>query len=101
MNETEISWTADRVTDGLLNGSLAPAVLSTSVSLSVCVQLNISSLTVYKNQLARGNDSVPKIITNDTINLFSKTAIGILVTSNNRPNSFRVLFDEITSVYFI
>jgi len=101
MNETEISWTADRVTDGLLNGSLAPAVLSTSVSLSVCVQLNISSLTVYKNQLARGNDSVPKIIINDTINLFSKTAIGILVTSNNRSNSFRVLFAEITSVYFI
>ena len=34
-----------------------------------------------------------------TINLFSKTAISILVISN--PNSFRVLFDKIASVCFV
>jgi len=45
-----------------------------------------------------GNESVPKIIIIDTINLFL-TAISILVTSNH--DSFRVLFDKIASVYFI
>jgi len=35
---------------------------------------------------------VPKIIINDTINLFL-TAVGILVTSNH--NSFRVVFDKL------
>jgi len=35
---------------------------------------------------------VPKIIINDTINLFF-TAVGILVTSNH--NSFRVVFDKL------
>jgi len=39
-----------------------------------------------------GNDSVPKIIINNTISLFFKTAISILVISNH--NSFRVLFDK-------
>jgi len=43
--------------------------------------------------------SVPKIIMNDTIYVFCKTAIRILVISNH--NSFRVLFDKIASVYFI
>jgi len=43
-----------------------------------------------------GNESVPKIIINDTINLFCKTAIIILAISNH--NSFRVLFDSIASV---
>jgi len=45
---------------------------------------------------------VPKIIffkINNIIHLFLKTAVGILVISNN--DSFRVLFDEIASVYFV
>ena len=46
-----------------------------------------------------GNESVPKIILNSTINLFLKTAISLLVISNH--NSFRVLFDKIASIYFI
>jgi len=45
-----------------------------------------------------GNESVPKIIINDTI-FFSETAISILVISNQ--NSARVLFYEIAFVYFI
>jgi len=45
------------------------------------------------------NESVPRIIINNTINLFFLTAINILVISKH--NSFRVLFDKITSVYFI
>jgi len=36
---------------------------------------------------------VPKIVINDTVNFFSKTAISGLVISNH--NSFRVLFDKI------
>ena len=51
------------------------------------------SLLLY---YAIGNDSVPKIIENDTINLLFEIAIGILVISND--NSFRVLFDKIASV---
>jgi len=43
-----------------------------------------------------GNESVPKIIINDTIIFFLNC---ILVISNN--NSFRVLFDKIASMYFI
>ena len=45
------------------------------------------------------DDSVPKIIVNDTINAFLKTAVGILPISNH--NSLRVLADKIASVYFI
>ena len=45
---------------------------------------------------AMGNGSVPKIIINDTMNLFSKkTAIGISVISNH--NSSPVLFDKTAS----
>ena len=40
-----------------------------------------------------GNESVPKIIVNDTIKFFSQTAISTLVSSNH--NSFRVLFDKL------
>ena len=47
--------------------------------------------------IVAGNDSVPKIIINNTINLFL-TAISILLISNH--NNFRVLFDKIASVYF-
>jgi len=46
-----------------------------------------------------GNESVPKIIINNTISLFLKTAISILLISNH--NSFRVLSGKIASVYFI
>jgi len=42
---------------------------------------------------------VPKIIVNNTLNWFLKTAISILVFSNH--NSFGALFDEIASVYYI
>jgi len=42
-----------------------------------------------------GNESVPKIIINDTINLF----FSILVILNH--NSYRVLFDKIASVCVI
>jgi len=48
---------------------------------------------------AVGNESVPKIIINNTINLFSETAISILVISNH--NCFRVLFGKIASAYCI
>ena len=44
-------------------------------------------------------ESVTKIIINDTINLFSKTALSILLISNH--SSFRMLFDKIAFVYFI
>jgi len=40
---------------------------------------------------------VPKIILNNSKNLFFKTAISILAISNH--DSFRVLFDKIASVY--
>jgi len=46
-----------------------------------------------------GNKSVPKVIINDTINLFFKTAVSILLISHH--NSFRVLFDKIAYVYYI
>jgi len=45
-----------------------------------------------------GNESVPKIIINDTIKSFSCTATSILVISNY--SSFRVLFGKVVSVYF-
>ena len=58
-----------------------------------------------KTSLQRGfgketkNESVPKIIINDTRSLFFITAISILVISNR--SSFRVLFAKIAFVYFI
>jgi len=51
------------------------------------------------NWASRGSGNVPKIILNDTVNLFFEAAISILEISNH--NSFRVLFDKIASVYFI
>jgi len=55
----------------------------------------------FKDRLRTGieKESVPKIIVNDTIYLFFKTAIIILVISSH--DSFRVLFDKIASAYFI
>ena len=44
------------------------------------------------------NEGVPKIIVNNTVNLFL-TAISILLSSNR--NRFRVLFDRMASVYLI
>ena len=41
---------------------------------------------------------MPKIIINNTTNLFFKTTVSILLISNH--SSFRVLFDKIASVYF-
>jgi len=46
-------------------------------------------VTPLQDDHAIGNESVPKIIINDTIRLFFKTAISILVISNH--NGFRVL----------
>jgi len=45
--------------------------------------------------LYMGNESVLKIIINNTINLLFQTAISILLPPNH--NSFRVLFDKIAS----
>jgi len=45
-----------------------------------------------------GNESVPKIIINDAINLFFKPISSLLISNHN---SFRVLFGKIVSVYFI
>ena len=57
------------------------------------------SMNFFQSKWRIGNESVPKIIINDTINLILKTAISISVISAH--NSFRVLFDKISSVYFI
>jgi len=46
-----------------------------------------------------GNESVPRIIINNTINFLS--VISIFVLPNHNDNSVRVLIDKIASVYFI
>jgi len=58
-----------------------------------------SVASVWWCELGTGDESVPKIVINNTMNLLLKTAIGILVISNH--NSYRVLFDKIAPVYFI
>ena len=46
-----------------------------------------------------GNESVPKTIMNDTINLSFKTAVNILIIANH--DNFQVLIDKFfASVYF-
>jgi len=60
---------------------------------------NISQRRHYGTEPGPLGTSVPKIIINNTINLFSKTTISILAISNH--DNFRVLFDEIASVYFL
>jgi len=55
--------------------------------------------SVWRREMGTGDESVPKIIINNTMNLLFKTAISILVISNH--NSYRVLFDKIARVYFI
>ena len=56
-------------------------------------------LTLATTRFRVENESMTKIIINDTIYLFLKTAISISLISNH--NSFRVLFEKIASVYFI
>jgi len=53
----------------------------------------------YNRVAVDGNENVPKIIINNTTKLSFLTAISILAISNR--DSFRVLFDEIDSVYFV
>jgi len=55
--------------------------------------------SVWRREMCTGDESVPKIIINNTMNLLFKIAISILVISNH--NSYRVLFDKIARVYFI
>jgi len=51
------------------------------------------SSTLTTRLASVGNESVPKIIINDTLNFFSKLlAVNILLISDR--NSFRVLFDK-------
>ena len=59
--------------------------------------LQCNNITSVRASL--GNESVPKIVINNTINLCFKTTILILVISIR--NSFRVLFGKIACVYFI
>ena len=66
---------------------------------STCLSAPYSTQSTRKQRRSIGNESVLEIIINNTINLFSKTAISISLISNH--NSFRVLFDNIASVYFI
>jgi len=57
-------------------------------------------LDIYRVYMGKEfNESMLKIILNNTIKLFIKTAISISVISNH--NSFRALFDKISSVYLI
>ena len=57
-----------------------------------------AALYMYKSHI--GKESVPKIIINDTINFFLKMQTSLLVIISNH-NSFRVLFDEIASAFFL
>jgi len=66
----------------------------------LCVRLLFDRFTLrIQSGSATANDSVPKIIINDTYTVLFKTTIRILIISNH--NSFQVLFDKIASVYFI
>jgi len=73
-----------------------------NVRVGLLEQNMFSSRRKVNSELAQvssvGNESVPKIIINDTV-CFSETAISILVILNH--NSFRVQCDNIASVYFI
>ena len=60
---------------------------------------NDVTVTLYTHRVTIWIESVPKIIINNAINIFLKTAINILAISNH--NSFWALFDKIASVYFI
>jgi len=51
------------------------------------------SFCCYLAAVCIGNGSAPKIIINDTTNLFVKTVVGILLISNN--NSCRVMFAKL------
>ena len=60
------------------------------------VRSALSRLVFNNSIFALGNETVLEIIIDDTIYLFLKTAISILLISNH--NSFRVSFDKIASV---
>jgi len=60
---------------------------------------NHVSVNYYLDTDVLGNESVPNIIINETVNVFLKLQSPFLVISNH--SSFRVLFDKIASVYFI
>jgi len=51
-----------------------------------------------RRDVSIGNESAPKIITNNTTNLFFNCNQHF---GNFKHNSFRVLFDQLASVYFI
>jgi len=83
---------------------------STKPRMTICCQLLHLGLKIAQNisqprMSLNGHDQiewgteVSEIIVNDTRNFFLKLQISILVISNH--NSFRVLFDKITFVYFI
>jgi len=59
---------------------------------------NGNKTQTWEWELSIGNDSVPKIIKNDTISLLFKTAISVLVSNHN---SFLAQFDKIASIYFV
>jgi len=65
---------------------------------STCLRAPYSTQSTRKQRRSIGNESVLKIIINNTINLFSKTAISNLVIICH--NSFRVLFDKIAILIF-
>ena len=88
------------------SSSLSSSLVQPTCFQSVYFCLSSSLLTAqgcfYDSHNSRSsiimNESVSRIITNDTIKFVSQTAISILVISNH--NSFQVLFDRIASVYF-
>ena len=62
-------------------------------ALGLCTTRN--SQNVYDHM---ENDSVPKILTNDTMNIFLNCNQHFAISNHS---SSRVLFDKIASVYFI
>jgi len=73
---------------------LTPIAFFSNSHTGICT----TSCTVDKILTDMRNENVPKIEINNTINLFLKTAVSILVISDH--NSFPVLFDEMASFYF-
>ena len=80
----------------MLYKSTVTYLLTNELTVGVIMGLG-SELSALR--LVVGNESVPKIIINNTVNLFYKTAISAFIISNH--NSYRVLFYKIASVYFI
>ena len=86
------------------NTEYSPSVLSSNGSsqcavsalIGCCETRVLRARLVLNTCMSIGNESVPKIVINDTTFYF-ETAISILVILNH--NSFRVLFDKIAFVY--